>query len=193
MQVVRALATEPIGIAYPEELVGLAENSLTPHFRSVGLQAFLNRAIRHASEVFVQQMAQQPKQESLGLEALVGVVKKESKKVHVDLPTKLREVSFEGLHAMCLPDAEASDMLATKAAALLEKGVAQPFVEMDIGIFLPPWAANKVRLFVKILRPRTACLYFRLRRRMPTVVLKTRASQSWPWRSEGSGRSPSPS
>ncbi len=63
------------------------------------------------------------------------------KKQHVNLDARVKEITLEGLCTSCIPSSVPTDKLATLKAAEIDKGVAKPFPFIEIGEFMPPWAA----------------------------------------------------
>ena len=62
--------------------------------------------------------------------------------VHVNIADKLKTVDLASLQQTCWPAGAAVDNLASKAAQLVTKGVAFPYILVDLRDFLPYWASD---------------------------------------------------
>ena len=74
---------------------------------------------------------------------LVSALKKDSKKVHINLSEKLAAISLKDFPQICLPNGDLVDNIASKAASLVDKGVKKPFICVELKEFLPYWAHDK--------------------------------------------------
>ena len=146
-------------IHYPVDLVGADISSMvvpTPHetdegevvVLSTGKKSFITRVAAKADQIALSEQAAnslvlaQPSSQSSELVAFVNALKKEPKKVHVDLVEKLKHVSLASLHRRCWPKGSLVDELATDIGKLREKGITSPFVFVDLRKFLPPFALD---------------------------------------------------
>eukprot|EP00973_Karenia_brevis_P066876 9297123-Karenia_brevis.AAC.1 len=64
--------------------------------------------------------------------------------VHIDVRSKLDTVDFRNICHDLMPNGEAADIVASKAAKLRGKKVTKPFPYVDLKNFVPIWAAGKV-------------------------------------------------
>ena len=135
---------------------------------SVGHRGLIARAINHATKRFTNSMvsccsafarfvfrtsaccsqlasadANQGTGPSAGVELLVSALKKDCKKVHINLSEKLAAISLADFPQICLPSGDLVDNIASKAASLVDKGVKKPFICVELKDFLPYWAHDK--------------------------------------------------
>ena len=115
---------------------------------SAGLESFLVKAIRQANTLEVPAAQEAPHSSSaddclLAIQALGLKTEKEKTVVHVDIARKVTGLTLERVAQPQWPKSDATDDLATKHAKLVKKGIAHPFVMVDLKSFLPPWAEVK--------------------------------------------------
>ena len=115
---------------------------------SAGLESFLVKAIRQANTLEVPAAQEAPHSSSaddclLAMQALGLKTEKEKTVVHVDIARKVTGLTLERVAQPQWPKSDATDDLATKHAKLVKKGIAHPFVMVDLKSFLPPWAELK--------------------------------------------------
>lgn len=96
---------------------------------SVGKMGFIERAVDMARKRVER------------VSTLVDAVRKEDINVHVDVAARLSEVTLAGTSHLCTPRGELIDALATEAKRLRVKGIANPFVAVDLAKYLPSWCA----------------------------------------------------
>ena len=108
-----------------------------------GLEGFLNRAIDAATKLANPPAAAQAQPAGSDIQQVIAALpgmKKEEPKIHVDLGSKMNTLSMAGLISSAWPSSEAVDHVATEVARLLKKGIAQPFIYVNLKPWLPHWA-----------------------------------------------------
>ena len=136
-RVVAALAANEVHIV--EDLVGL-DFGVLKEIPSGGVGAFIVRALRKANSLTASQPSQSagPPVAAEALQSLLASVKTEPKP-HVNLLDKLSRHHLGDLNASCLPDGEVVDDLEAEIRKLRKKGIAKPFVYVELAKFLPHW------------------------------------------------------
>ena len=108
-----------------------------------GLEGFLNRAIDAATKLANPPAAAQAQPAGSDIQQVIAALpgmKKEEPKIHVDLGSKMNTLSMAGLISSAWPSSEAVDHVAIEVARLLKKGIAQPFIYVNLKPWLPHWA-----------------------------------------------------
>ena len=108
-----------------------------------GLEGFLNRAIDAATKLANPPAAVHAQPAGSDIQQVIAALpgmKKEEPKIHVDLGSQMNTLSMEGLISSAWPSSEAVDHVATEVARLLKKGIAQPFIYVNLKPWLPHWA-----------------------------------------------------
>ena len=110
---------------------------------SSGMWGFVARAIELADDLHLASKPQVAPAADLSraiatLDPYGG--KKEEPKVHVNVATEVDKLKLQGLPQPFWPKPSAVDAVANEAARLTKRGIAEPFVYVDIKTFVPPWA-----------------------------------------------------
>ena len=66
-------------------------------------------------------------------------MRKQDKTLHVDMPSVLKKVSLDSLLDCSLPKGAQVDCLATEIDRLKQKGIASPYIFVDLKKYLPTW------------------------------------------------------
>ena len=109
---------------------------VTKGMTSAGKIGFIKRAFELAGT-----LVSDPSNSSLQLAptSLLQALRKDDKKVHVDMANELKDVSLDCLSASTLPKGAQVDALASEVERLKAKGVVAPFVHVELRKFLPSW------------------------------------------------------
>ena len=121
----------------PEDLVGAKVGSI--QVSCAGYEAFIERAVKKANALAAPRVEQSVSGEfdsTLALRDLMPVV-------HVDMHTKLLDVSLAVVPQALWPKGKATDNLATWRAKLVKKGIARPFPDTDLVQFVLGWCNVK--------------------------------------------------
>ena len=108
-----------------------------------GQCGFLRRAVRAADDSVMRKAG--AASDNGAVNSLVSALKKEEQVVHVDIGEELKRACLSQLPDAAWPSSALCDDIATKAKALLKKGIAHPFVFVDLRKALPSWAAYSTR------------------------------------------------
>ena len=106
---------------------------------SSGKRAYLSRVIDHFNSRVISK-APAAVDSSGTVACLIKALKKEDPTIHVDVGSKLRAVSLGDFPHHLWPGSEAVDDMACRVKKQSKKGIAKPFVYMEVSKFLPPWA-----------------------------------------------------
>ena len=103
-------------------------------------QAFLARAVRAANKAALQDEIPKPVDAAGVASKVIKDLRKEDPSVHVNMDMSLVRVSLAVIPFGCRPKGETVDALATEVAKLKNKGIAAPFICVNLKKYLPGWA-----------------------------------------------------
>ncbi len=108
---------------------------------SSGMFGFVARAIEKADDLHLAAKPQvSPAADLSKVIASIDGGRKEEPKVHVDLAAEVDKLKLQGLPQPFWPKSSAVDAVATEVARLMKRGIAEPYVYVDIKTFVPAWA-----------------------------------------------------
>ena len=126
-------------VSSPDDMVGLKMDRLA-RVPEGGKSAFIQRAINKANDKKTGDLLPVVPERSTGMESLIRALKKEDPKVHVDLLSKLPAITLEDTASQCLPKGELVDDIETCKTKRRSKGIAHPFIFVELAKYLPVWA-----------------------------------------------------
>ena len=103
---------------------------------------FLQAAVRRAKTTWeptgtAPQQYNEPTSKE-AIEALTAALKQPDVTVHVDIGARLPELTLQGLPPQVWPRTTKTDALASEIAKLKKKGLTNPFVFVDLKMWVPP-------------------------------------------------------
>ena len=107
---------------------------------SLGHRGFMKRVVAKANK------SDAPPQNASASTAIdllkaFGMKSDEPQQVVVNMHEQLKKISLAQLPLSCLPDAQLTNALATKRSSWVKKGIAAPFLFVDLDKWLPNWCS----------------------------------------------------